>query len=62
MVCRTEMIVLYNSDQSKSLGLSLWTWVYNSTVVFMPFFVEGFCDLGHLKMCFSYSVENLWAS
>lgn len=27
--------------------------------VFMPFFAEGFSDLGHIKMCFSYSVENL---
>lgn len=27
--------------------------------VFTPFFVEGFIDLGHRKMCFSYSVENL---
>lgn len=25
----------------------------------MPFFVEGFSDLGHIKMCFSYSVEIL---
>lgn len=25
----------------------------------MPFFVEGFSDLGHIKMCFGYSVANL---